>query len=262
MKSKTFSIYLIKDGFTPYNALKDKHPLGSPVKATNLPDGSTMFLLDAKPFSPWWKDYWGVKEKIEQVQKGAIVFIPSNDRFFALTFGYTYHYLKENAYEYDFGLIITLNALDPNELKSTDILNPENSRRQRTQSPFGSDITFFNFDKDSSIIRNLTGRVKKEFKELFSNSTGASNLTVSIKKVPEEIPDFLSQLFNLYKKDTYKKSFPDIHNIVPLRDPTKIVELDNLLIKAFIEKNTNLFLSIPEITNPDMVLNMFFSGAG
>ena len=262
MKSKTFSIYLLKEEYIPESALREEHPLGSPVQATNLPTGSQMYILDTPSYFPWWKNYWGVTEDIKQSNKGAIVFIPSNNRFFALTFGYTYHFLKEYAYEYDFGLKITLNSLDPNELKSTDILNPENSRRQRTQSPTGSDITFFNFDRDSSIIRNLTGKVKKEYKELFSNTTGMSNLTISIKRSPKEIPPFLSQLLNLYKKDDYKESFPDIHNIVPLHDPAIINNLNNELMGAFKKKEMRLVLSIPEITDPNMSLNIYFSGAG
>ena len=262
MKSRTFSIYLLKKDFTPDNALKDEHPFGNRVQATRLPTGSVMYLLDAIPYPPWWKDYWGVIEQIEQSLKGAIVFIPSNDRFFALTFGHTYHYLKEYAYEYDFGLRITLNSIDPNELKSTDTLNPENSRRQRTQSPTGSDITFFNFDRDSSIIRHLAGRVKKEYKELFSSTTGASNLNISIKKTPDEIPALLSQLLTLYNKDSYKQSFPDIHNIIPLHDPLVIDKLNKELMKAFNERQMKPVLSIPDITDPDIALNIYFSGAG
>ena len=262
MKSKTFSIYLLKIDFTPDNALKNEHPLGSPIQATKLPPGSRMYLLDSIPHPPWWKDYWGVIEQIKQSLKGAIVFIPNNDRFFALTFGYTYHYLKEHAYEYDFGLRITLNSIDPNALKSTDILNPENSLRQRIQSPTGSDITFFNFDRDSSIIRHLAGKVKNEYKGLFSSITGASNLSINIKKTPNEIPDLLSQLLTLYNKDSYKQSFPDIHNIIPLHDPEVIDKLNKELMKAFYERHMKLVLSIPDITDPDNALNIYFSGAG
>lgn len=262
MKSRTFSIYLLKNNYSADNALKKDNPLTNSVQATKLPPGARMYLLNSIPYPPWWKDYWGIVENIEQSLKGAIAFIPSGNRFFALTFGHTYHYLKEDAYEYDFGLKITLNSIDPNKLKSTDTLNPENFRRQRTQSPTGSDITFFDFDRDSSIIRHLTGKVKREFKDIFSNTTGASSLTVSIKKTPCDIPSFLSQLLDLYTKDDYKQAFPSIHNIVPLHDPIIIKKLNEKIIEAFIDRRMYLVLSIPDIIDYDIALNVYFSGAG
>jgi uncharacterized protein (TIGR04141 family) len=178
VRSRTFSIYLLKSNYTTDNSLKGGHPLGKPIPASNLPPGSELYLLDSPFYSPWWKDYWGIKQEIKQSLKGAIVFVPVNGRFFALTFGHTYHYLEEHSYEYDFGLRMTLNSLDPDKLKSTDILNPETAQRQRIQSPTGSDITFFNFDHDSSIINRLAGKVKDEYKNIFSNITGANNLAI------------------------------------------------------------------------------------
>jgi uncharacterized protein (TIGR04141 family) len=262
MKSRTFSIYLLKEKYLPEDTLKDENPLGTPVQATNLPVGSKLYLLDLQPNKPWWKDYWGINKKIEQSSKGAMVFIPINKRFFVLTFGHTYHYLKEDSYEYDFGLRMTLNALDPKKLKSTDIFAPENSQRRRIQSPTESDLTFFDFDRDSSIIKRFTGKVKDEYKDIFSNTTGANNLSVSIKKQPQELPAFLSDVLAIYKKDDYKKTFSDIHNIIPLQDPIKIDKLNCELIKAFEKREKHLVLSIPDIIDYDANLNIYFSKAG
>jgi uncharacterized protein (TIGR04141 family) len=262
MESKTFSIYLLKPQYTPDNSLKDGCPLGSPVPVANLPTGSRLYLMDSKPYAPWWKDYWGIEEDIQQSLAGAIVFIPVNARFFALTFGHTYQYLKEFSYEYGFGLKMTLNSLNPNKLKSTDILNPEDSRRQRIQSPIGSDITFFNFDRDSSIIKRLTGKVKDEYKNLISNTTGANNLTVGIKKRPEDIPRFLSEILTIYNKNNYKETFPDLHNIVPLQDPLIIEELNTKLLEAFSRKEDELVLAVPDMVDYTTDLYIYFSGSG
>jgi uncharacterized protein (TIGR04141 family) len=262
MKSRSFTIYLLKSQYTGDDSLKDGHPLEELVGVKNLPTGAKLYLLDQKAYSPWWRDYWGIDKNIKQSLQGAIVFIPVNGRFFALTFGHTYHYLKEYSYEYDFGLKITLNSLDPNKLKSTDILYPENSQRQRIQSPIESDITFFNFDHDSSVISRLTGNVKDEYKDVFSNTTGASGLAVAIKKNPEEISGFLSQILIIYNKTDYKKTFPDIHNVVPLHDPIIIDKLNLKLIDAFINKSKTLVLSIPDVVDYNTNLNIYFSGAG
>jgi uncharacterized protein (TIGR04141 family) len=262
VKGRTFSIYLLKAGYTEDNSLKAEHPLGEPIVAKNLPTDAKLFLLDQKAYSPWWKEYWGIDKDIKQSITGAIAFIPVNNRFFALTFGHTYHYLDEYSYEYDFGLTVTLNSLDPNQLKSTDILYPENSQRQRIQNPIASDITFFNFDRNSSIVGKLTGKVKDEYKDIFSNTTGANNLAITIKKTPKELPFFLSRLLEIYQKDDYKKTFPDLHNVIPLHDPNIINELDSKLIEAFNNRSKEVVLSIPDMVDDPANLNIFFSGAG
>ena len=79
-----------------------------------------MFVLDNHPKEPWWKGYFGVQKILNQVTKGALIFLPVEQRCFALSFGHVYHNLKDESYEYDFGLRVTLNSVDPKKLKSTD----------------------------------------------------------------------------------------------------------------------------------------------
>jgi len=150
-KSRNFSIYLLKTGYNAQNALKEEHSLGEPLTSVELlPAGATLYIADNIPAEPWWKAYWGINNNLRQVLKGAIVFLPIDDRCVVLTFGHTYHNLKNEAYEYDFGLRTTLNAIDPKKIRSTDILQPEDAKRERIQSPVASDLTFF----DIKEVRN------------------------------------------------------------------------------------------------------------
>jgi len=216
-QSRSFSIFLLKQEYDAKNSLKDGHPLGKAVeKASALPEGATLFVLDKAPFSPWWKDYWGIQQDLKQVLKGAIVFLPVGGRCFAITFGHTYHNLKEGCYEYDFGLRTSLNALHPEKLKSTDILQPENAKRERIQSPVPSDLTFFDFNRDESIIKKLTGAVKDEYKDLLTNITGASSLKISSKVTADKILELCGHLLEIYSKENFKQNFPNLQNIVPV----------------------------------------------
>jgi uncharacterized protein (TIGR04141 family) len=159
-KTRSFSIYLLKEGFDANNALEEEHELDDEVVADFLPPGASLFVHDRDPHPPWWKDYFGIKKTLSLASKGALIFLPVGKRCFALCFGHVAHNLKDTSYEYDFGLKVTLNCVDPNELKSTDSLEPGVGRRQRTQLPVGSDLTLFDFDRDSSILRRLTGKVR------------------------------------------------------------------------------------------------------
>lgn len=255
-KTRNFSVYLLKEGYTAENTLKEMHSL---KKAKINLEGAILYLHDTPLSDPWWKDYWGIKNNLEQSLKGAIVFLSAQERVFVLTFGHIYHNLKEESYEYDFGLITTLNALDPEKIKSSDILLPETAKRARIQSANASNLTFFDINKDESIFKKLTGAVKKEYKEILSNITGASSLRITSKLNSDEISSLCSDLLDIYNRQDYKTTFPDIQNIVPVKDPTIIANLNEKLLVAFHENAYDLVLTIPEIIDKDEIT---YSGAG
>lgn len=261
-KSRNFSIFLLKEKFTAKNALKKDNSLKSKIKASQLSKGSTLYISDNHPTPPWWKDYWGINKDLKQVLKGAIVFLPVGERCFALTFGHTHHNLKEECFEYDFGLITTLNALNPKEIKTTEILDPESAKRKRIQSPTASDLTFFDFDKDESIVKNLSGKVKSEYKDYFASVSGTNSLKISSKYEASNLESLCTKLLELYKKRDYKEIFPDIGNVSPIKDPTILAKLNKNLEKAFKKKSTELVLTIPEIIDNLYSLRIEYHGAG
>lgn len=261
-KSRSFSIYLLKEGNDASNSLKDDHRLEDSVDAKYLPEGASLFVLDNPPSPPWWKSYFGIQKDLQQTLKAAVVFLTVGDSTFAITFGHVRHNLKDTSYEYDFGLRVTLNCLDPEKLKSTDILEPSGAKRQRTQMPTDSDLTYFDFDQDTTILKSLTGKVKDEFKNLFKHATGASNIRVSSDVTPDGLTELCSKLLKIYEDDAYKTTFPGLQNISPVRDPSILENLNGLLIEAIKNKSENLSLSIPAILDYNDGLWASFSGEG
>ena len=157
---------------------------------------------------------------------------------------------------------MTLNCLDPDKLKSTDILEPSGAKRQRTQVPIDSDLTYFDFDRDTTILKSLTGKVRNEYKALFGHATGASNIRISSDVTPDGLPRLCEELLALYYDDTYKTNFPDIQNISPVRDPATITWLNAKLLEAVKAKSLDLSLSVPTILDYHDALWATFSGAG
>lgn len=262
-KSRGFSIYLLKEAFSHQNALKDDHSLEQIIEEnTNLPHGSIIYIADRPSTDPWWKGYWGINKNLRQVQKGAVVFLPVDNRWVVLTFGMTHHQLKDNAYEYDFGIRTTLNALDPTKIKSTDILLPENAKRQRIQSPTASNLNFFDIRHDESIIKKLTGAVKEEYYNLFRNATGDSSLRISSNLPPEQITSLCQSLIEIYQREDYIQTFPDIRNIEPVKDPDKIAQLNEKLLEAFNNAPVDLVLSVPEIIDYSNIFKIKYKGEG
>lgn len=261
-KSRSFSIYLLKQGFDASNALRQDHALNDDIAAQGLPEGASLYVLDSEPRPPWWKSYFGIQRNLTQVNKGALIFLPVRERCFVLSFGHVAHNLTDSSYEYDFGLRVTLNSLDPLKLKSTDTLDPGAAKRQRTQLPIESDLTLFDFDRDSTILRSLTGKVRDEHKELFRHATGGSNLRISSDVAALGLFDLCERLLSLYQSERYKTSFPDIQNIVPVRDPAQITALNGHLLEAFRRRDPDLNITVPEIINYNDNLYVAFAGAG
>ena len=214
-RSRSFSIFLLKTGFDATNALVSDHRLEA-AEAASLPQGASLLLRDVHPTPPWWKGYFAIQKELTQVSKGALVFLPVGDRTFVLSFGHVTHNLKDSSYEYDFGLRVTLNCVDPLKLKNTDILEPGAARRQRTQVSVDSDLTYFDFDRDSKILKSLTGKAKACYQLLMHHATGASNLRISSPVEPVGLVALCDQLLKLYNDDSYKTTFPDIQGVVPL----------------------------------------------
>jgi uncharacterized protein (TIGR04141 family) len=260
-KTRSFSIFLLKDGVEPAKALNDDHALERGWECANLPEGGILYVLNAPERPPWWRGYFGVKRDLNQGSKGALVFVPADGRWFALSFGHVHHTLKDTAYEYDFGLRITLNCVDPDKLKSTDTLQPSGAIRQRTQLPTAADLTVFDIDSDSTILKSLTGKVKEKHKELFRHATGASNLRISSTAEPEKLSDLCTALLALYKDETFKTAFPDIQNISPVRDPVVIEALNAKLVDAFRTNDDALSLSAPEIQDFNSSFGASYAGA-
>ncbi len=256
-KTRTFSIYLLKEEVRIEDALKENHGLSrldgndSTLDEPNI----TIYLSEARTTPPWWKAYLGIEQDLNQRQEGALVFISccieDTTRTFVLTFGMTYHKLQEGFYEYDFGLRTTLNAIDPTKIKSTETVQPDNAKRQRMQSPTADTLSFFDFNRDQNIIKTLAGKVKPEYSKWFKSATGVNSIRITSSVEVENLPQLCRQLYDLYSSDNYRQVFPDLFNIAPVKDPSVKQDLERALIDSYNGENyENLIITIPEMLDP------------
>ncbi|RDI32766.1 DUF6119 family protein [Lentzea flaviverrucosa] len=244
--SRPFSIYLLKESFDALNALEANNSLRS-ADADNLPTGATLLVHDGPRHSPWWKAYFGVQRTLLQSSKGAMVFLPVDERVFVLCFGHVAHNLKDESYEYDFGIRTTLNCVDPQKLKNTDTVEPGSARRQRTQHALETDLTYFDFDADSAVLKSITGKVKDEHADIVRHATGASSLRISTPVPSDELTKLCSRLLVLYQDDSYLTSFPDIQKIAPVRDPGRIADLNTTLLADVHARADSVRLTTPAL---------------
>jgi uncharacterized protein (TIGR04141 family) len=261
-RSRPFSVYLLKEGYDATNSLTAGHRLSAPIAATNLPPNSVLHVFDGQPREPWWRLYFGVPDKLQQATKAALLFVKVKGRTFVLCYGNTAHNLEDESFEYDFGLRVTLNCVDPEKLKNTDVSEPGAARRQRTQTSVGSDLTFFDFESDTKVLRSLTGAVKPAYESLLKNVTGSSNVRFTSKTRVVDIPNLCQSLLDLYERTDYLTAFPDVQNITPVRDPAAIGKLDDALVATLSARSTDPLLSVPELVDHNDSYVARFGGEG
>ncbi len=261
-RSRTLSIFLLKAGVCGDEALRDDHALESTDTFPGAPDGAQIFILDGAPRPPWWRDYFSITEHLEQSIKGALLFLPVKDRVFALSFGHVSYKLREESYEHDFGLRVTLNAVERKKLRSTDTLDPGASRRRRTQHPVDTDLTLFDLDRDSTVLKTLTGKVKDKYSSIFRNATGSTNLRISTKSAAHELVKLCESLLDLYHKTDYKDTFKDLQCISPVKDPSIVADLNQALIAQIRSEPKEIQLTTPELIDYNQNMYTSFSGVG
>ena len=140
------------------------------------------------------------------------------------------------------------------------MVEPGEARRKRTQVPMSTELTYLDFDGNSEILKSLTGKAKLRYERIFKGVTGSTSLKVGLKIAPERIEKLCRIFLRLYGMDSYKSDFPNIQNIVPIKDPDVVSKLDGKLLRAFQEKHAGLTLTIPDIIDYRQFTCCMFSG--
>ena len=195
-KKISTSIFLLKEDVPPEEALKEEN---------------REELEDFKEVSPWkivvgenfptvpaWAVCIGIDVKTSSAS--AVLFIRANSRWFAACFGYGFNFLDKSKVETDFGLRTALNALDKDRIKSSDVFSPsDHSKQRRTQTVSDSSLLGHDMDGFSHILKKITGRVKKQYEELFKTITASSrSIKISVPKEIAKWKDICSELHVIY----------------------------------------------------------------
>lgn len=245
---KSLSIYLLKSGVTDDLALNTIRKYKK-VKCDNVPADAALYLAVASAHDPWWKSYLGLSASIEQQSQGAVLILPIGSRRMAVTFGMGKYLLSDVSYECDFGLICTLNAVEPSKLKSVDSLQPYDAKRRRVQMPSNGDLSVFDVVRTESVLNKMTGMVREKYKNLFRTITGGAQVNLSADGDIQKLHEICSSLLDLYGQDVYKETFPELRNVCPVKDPELVKKLDERLVMAVIKKDDNVLISIPEVVD-------------
>lgn len=246
MDKKTYSltIYLIKESLTQgivVTGLNEKEIPGI---------GKLYYKNSYQNFPKWLKlfEQYHINNLFSSSASAVLLMLVEN-RFFAVTFGpAARHFLASGVWEERFGLIVTLNSVKKDSIRSIDTRTLESDGIQtRIQSakPLSADNFGINVEKD--LVRSVTGE-SKDFVKFGKGLSGKDSLRVTLECGLENLKNYLKNYLEQFKKVDYKNEFPWIDALREINDISKITQLNNKLIEEINKNNPNkLWLTIPDI---------------
>lgn len=257
MPTNKLSVYLIKEEYSEHKNILKKFDT---LQSKNVNGVGVLYFGESHTFKPSWiEKFFGSAlgddiEKLFNASSKAILLtkvkIATNkERVFAIPFGYGWTFLNYGVWEERFGLKITLNTVDPNNLRRIDKKNmssvPKDTSEQLSREGVAAD---FGIDLEQDLIQSITGKTKEE--GFGKTITGKDSLSLSVKIDLSNIQEFLKQAYKKYESDEYKKDFGWIDQISEVKDPKIIENLNKGLIDSI--KNNNfdkVWMAVPELVD-------------
>lgn len=232
------SIYLIRT--THVDRLKEAFAARAamPVAGTDDIEGS-FYALPSDPSEPkWLSEVRGllapdanVGEITSQVAGGLMLLVVSG-RMFAVSFGTGWLRLNEDWLELDFGRQVALNAIPQDkliELKAEQVFARRHVSSER--APVSSNRNAFGLDFDRDLLGVVEG-APDNATHLGSSVRGGTSLRLKIDI--RTLFDALKESLVLYGSKAYKTQWPEVDNLLRVRDAALIKNLDALLDAALV----------------------------
>lgn len=251
--TNSLSIYLIKDEITDSSEIVSSDH----VQSFDISQGK-IYAARSIPQPPkWLYKFFPGQENLSSdlglVTSSAkavyiITDVGDNNRTFAVCFGYGKHLLQKGVIEDRFGLITTLNLVDPQNLRSIDKTSlesvPKHSHEQISQD---GDKDSFGVNIEQDLVRAVAGKVKSGYENFGKIVYGKDALYITTKVDTTNINQFLSDCLERYESNDYKTDFEWIDQIAELRDKTRVIELETKIEELIIEEHTTkIWMATPE----------------
>ena len=254
----TLSIFLIKKDLDEEDFISNYNSLDQYTIKDNQKIIGDLFIKKPKFNSPSWTKFFS--EYLDRSVFGktsalsALLIVKTSGRVFAIPFGQGGRFLLEaECYEERFGLLVTLNSIGENKIRSIDKKTFDalatHTSVQTSQDASPQD---FGLDIEKDLVSGVTG--SPEDISLGNRLSGMDSLHVSLKISIEELSKTLSSYYKQYRSKNYQKNFKWIDQITEIKSTPLIEELNKILIG---EINANNFercwMAAPLIINWHMV---------
>jgi len=250
-RQQKLTLYLLKEGTTRTGCLRNLEALDRYTIPALSRGEDSVFLTWTPPHSPAWMSYVephvsGDLPDLYAASSGAVLFVESSGRLFALTFGQGRHLLDPENLESDFGLKVVLNSVAPDQLKSVDAKTiDETTMHTRRDVSRDSSLSAFGLDVSRDLLRAVTGRPRDP--SLGPRLTGSDALGLYTRSGVPELPALAAQFLEAYQANDYKVYFDFIDFLRPEKSPARVRALEDRLVDALRREDiSDVHLAAPE----------------
>ena len=189
----------------------------------------------------------------ELAAPGAALILDVDGRTFAVTFGTGRHILKQENIEERFGLLVVLNSINVDAIKSIDKKTIDTiSKQTREQASREVDAQAFGLDIERDMLRAVTGTPADA--ALGQRLAGSDALKVTVRADLSDLPALIRSFHAKYKEKTYRDNFPWVDQITEVKSKAKQLELDELLINCIAERRfERCWLAAPDIIDWNVI---------
>ena len=264
------TIYLLRDEFKSAASAIEGAPSEHVIKAGDVALG-TLYVRNMQEHPPSWVELFADLTDDSLLgfvrSTSALYITEAGGRLFALAFGHGRHILKPGAFEERFGLLVVINTLESDQLRSIDKRTfdtvDQNVRAQVSQR---SPATEFGVDIEKDLIRGITGQPSDP--ALGVRMTGSDSLVVSVDTTIPTLGGLLESYLKAFESDAYLDGFAWIDQIHQVGDKTPLKEeLDEKLLERMAEAQASgghangLWLAIPDVVDYAGIHRFRFTGS-
>lgn len=235
MKSRRLIFYLLREEIREFNDALDPDKTSVQVGLTEASglDGCFVYKPPRESTPPWVQFMQPVLaddiRSLTSRSLSALLLLRSNDRIFAISFGYGRSLLNLAKIEFQFGLRVALNRIDPSQIRSLDTKTYEDLVvSTSTQVSRSAELPSFGVDISKDILRAVTGEPRDE--KFAKRLAGANSLVMNTVIQANELPALCDELLESFTADDYKANFAWIDQLTLVQNVEEIAVLDEQLI--------------------------------
>lgn len=267
-KTHKISLYLHKSDVDTFEECIKSNSLGS----SSVYDVKPEIGLEGKIYvhvptvkTPDWKEILDslsgtTVDVTENTSNKAVIVFKYRDRFLSVVFGYGKSMLKDDTIERNFGLIVAVNLIDSQKIKSLNSMTIEDTVldfQKQLFTPSSQDK--FQIDPNKEILKLVSGAPSSETVAKFL--VGTDSLTATRKMDIQDIKDSIRYYYKVYQQEDYKQNgFGWLDNIKRVKDASRISLLDDKLQENILEINTSVVIGPNKIVDWENIVGFYFTG--
>ena len=259
-RTYTVSIYLLKASINDDSeALRDEAATGLRTHEVALAETvGRLYVQVREGYAPDWARMLGpvADPPLDAYGRSfsAILFLEASGRRFAIAFGNGRHLIDPRAYERDFGLHASRNAVNPTKLRGAEARTfTESALHTLRQMSRLAAIESLELDVQRDLVTSLSGALEDTSFGVRIGGRDAVRLT-SVMAAPD-LPDKCARLLEFSQLTTYRRHFDWLDNIERVSDPVTIERLDERAYDALRRGSFSRFdVFPPEIVPAEVVL--------